>query len=342
MEELVIITRELNHYRRRFLHEIGLIYDLSVYLIYDRPVYLDIDKISYKKLDLFSVIKLILSGCLSNKVFVFNGYDSIYSILMIFLIPSSSQKVLQLDGVIKDGNYILNCLKRLILQRFDRIFSPSEISDVSLTNLSIRLDMIYRVRFGSYYNYEINNLIRKKNSEPNLICVARLTESKGIIELIIIFESLDVTNLTILGEGPLENTVKEIVNDFNSRFENKKITLLKNLKFEELLIKLRNYTHLILLTKAEVWGLVIPEAVSQGLDFVSTTNCPSAMEINREHEIGLIINNAPSLLSQNIEKINRYIFNGPTNLDLIIKIAKNYSIEKMIETFNEGVLSLEK
>ena len=88
----------------------------------------------------------------------------------------------------------------------------------------------------------------------------------------------------------------------------------------------------ILLTRGDVWGLVINEAMMFGLPIISSDKCIAGLEMINDAENGFIVslnNNA-----EIIEKINELLFNQ----DIYDRIAKNnirkaaeYTFERMVE-----------
>ncbi|MDK2811759.1 MAG: hypothetical protein PWR27_2468, partial [Petroclostridium sp.] len=96
----------------------------------------------------------------------------------------------------------------------------------------------------------------------------------------------------------------------------------------------------VLLTRYDIWGLVINEAMANGLPIITTTNCVAGKELVKDDINGYLI--SPESEEQFINIVNDLIHNedkihsmGYSALDTI----KNYTIEKMtdahVEIFNK-------
>ena len=86
----------------------------------------------------------------------------------------------------------------------------------------------------------------------------------------------------------------------------------------------------VLPTREDIWGLVINEAMAQGLPIITTDKCIAGLELVKNEENGYIIpTNAISALEKAIKKIftQDYYKMGQKSLELI----NNYTIENMVE-----------
>ena len=86
----------------------------------------------------------------------------------------------------------------------------------------------------------------------------------------------------------------------------------------------------VLMTREDVWGLVINEAMAMGLPIITTNMCGAGLELVRKNENGFIIpvNDAEAL----VEKI-RFFMDHPEKMEKFgkrsLEIISDYTIERM-------------
>lgn len=129
----------------------------------------------------------------------------------------------------------------------------------------------------------------------DFIYVGRLSPEKNLFFLIETFNKLPKFNLHIVGYGPQENELKAIAKE-NIRF----LGAVENTKLPELY---KSCDVFILPSISEPWGLVVEEALNNGLPVIVSDKVGCAEEIIEENFNGLIFeyNSEKSLL----EKIER-------------------------------------
>ncbi len=162
-----------------------------------------------------------------------------------------------------------------------------------------------------------------------LISVANLKKEKNISNLLKAFNMLlnDYSNnisLLILGEGPLENSLKD---------EAKDLGILKKVFFGGKRINALDYINrsdiFVLSSDFEGFGIVLIEALSLGKTIVATRN-EGALEIIKQEEIGYLCNlDDPNDLSH---KIIDAIAN-PLKKETLIKESRKYSIDNIGEKY---------
>jgi glycosyltransferase involved in cell wall biosynthesis len=84
----------------------------------------------------------------------------------------------------------------------------------------------------------------------------------------------------------------------------------------------------VLPTREDIWGLVINEAMTQGLPVITTDNCMAGLEMIKDKNCIVPVGNSVKLS----ESIN-YLLSDPEQLKKIgennLNTIKEYSIEKM-------------
>lgn len=84
-------------------------------------------------------------------------------------------------------------------------------------------------------------------------------------------------------------------------------------------------------TYSDVWGLVINEAMANGLPIITTNKCIAGIEMVKSEDVGKIIS-----VNTSAEKLAEHINYAISNYEIfnfskIISIAEDYTIEKMAE-----------
>ena len=87
-------------------------------------------------------------------------------------------------------------------------------------------------------------------------------------------------------------------------------------------------------TREDIWGLVINEAMANGIPVVTTNRCIAGIEMIKDTDVGIITRiNSPNELARGIETV----YNNHDR-QKIIQVAEKYTIENMVnyhlETWN--------
>lgn len=146
----------------------------------------------------------------------------------------------------------------------------------------------------------------------NFIYVGRLSPEKNLVFMIKVFNELPQFNLHIAGYGPQEDELRAIAKD-NIQFHG----AVENAKLSELY---KSCDVFILPSISEPWGLVVEEALNNGLPVIVSDKVGCVEEIIEENHNGLIFEyNCDKSLLEKIEKIS----------DVDFYNALKYNISKM-------------
>jgi len=335
LNNTIYITREPNFYRNKFTN--GIINSFKYIDIYYTSRKLPIKTGELKKITL----KFILTSFIVKKkysVAVFNGYSNLHSLLIIFLNPRLT-KVLQLDGKVNEKSRFFR-LQKIILTRFAYIMSPGEsIDKILIDRFSINPNKIIRVVFSSLYLNEIifkRNFYGGHNRNIQALSVGRLVKEKGFLDLLNLVENISIDKLNIIGKGPLESKMLQIVS--NTKVN---VDITGFVSHAEVLSSMASSELFILLSHYDVWGLSVSEALSQGMFVISTLNCQSAVELNLKFSDRILLLEEPYVNERNINMINEFIkrikyTNVVTNHEYI------YSIENMVSSFNSTIEEIQR
>ena len=220
-----------------------------------------------------------------------------------------------------------------------------------LEGLGIERKRIHKYPFTSIHEEEIiqheisaeeKESHRKKldiTEEKVIISVGRFNyldgEGKGFDLLFKIAEVTDPdTGIYIIGDSPTERFVQWK--------QEKALDHVHFVPFMEKKALLEYYYAadlLILLTRGDVWGLVINEAMACGLPVITTDRCVAGIEMVRNGENGYIV--PANTWQEPLERIREYFDSSVSTKAMSIqcvRTAKEYTIERMalrhMEIFN--------
>lgn len=201
-------------------------------------------------------------------------------------------------------------LKRYIISNADKCFSTSKTFDEYCKQFGAKEDNIRRYIFTSLKASDIlNNCLLKE--EKNV-----LREELGIKEQTIILSVGRFTYGNGYGKGfdllikscagkredagiyIIGGTETEKYEELQEEYGVENVHYLDYMNFQMLKKYFQLADIFVLFTRGDVWGLVINEAMSQGLPVISTDRCGAALELVENGVNGYIVK------SENVEEIN--------------------------------------
>ena len=230
--------------------------------------------------------------------------------------------------------------KKFLISSATNYFSPSEMSDVYLKHYGAKQNEIIRYPFSSLktqdllssvIDFKAKRVIRQKleMTEKNIVLtVGQFIPRKGNDVLIRAAKYVpDSVGIYFVG-GEATTEYTDLVNQLaleNIHFVGFKTK--KELKEYYLAADL-----FVMPTREDIWGLVINEALSNGLPVLSTDKCVAALELVKPGYNGEIIE------SNYAEKMGKTITLLLEKPDIMKKMAENaivdignHTIEKMVE-----------
>lgn len=243
--------------------------------------------------------------------FVISGYGSPTSIIsMIYALIMSIPYSITIDGIIDDvkaSNWFKNTIKSVLIRNAKRCICSGQKNKEYLGNLIGGSNNIVIIPLSSVHTTEIlshplspqeKSAIRRQCGFPEgkvYLSVGRLIKSKGFDWLLQCWHAAKIQNasLIIVGSGPEEVSLKRIVisNDI------KNVWLLDHVNKDKLFEYYKASDVFILPTQRDVWGLVIIEAMANGLPIISTNRCGSAIELVRNNGIILDYQDSNRMIS---------------------------------------------
>ena len=169
-----------------------------------------------------------------------------------------------------------------------------------------------------YIPNTLDNYPKKKSllNKKNLINVGRLSVEKGQLDLLKIFNNIKDKcdwNLNIVGNGDERKKLEQYINENNLQ---KRVILHGFKKSDEIEELLQNSSIFVMTSFTESFGIVLLEAMSNGLPCVAFSSAEGAKEIISSNVDGYLINN------RNFSKMEKTI------LDLINDYEKRKEMGK--------------
>ncbi|WP_279167041.1 glycosyltransferase family 4 protein [Thomasclavelia cocleata] len=338
-------------YRNDFFNELGKKCDLTVLFekrIADDRKWQFEQSINYKAIYMngkktgpdtalcFEVIKYLKMDF--DKIVV-GGYSTPTGMLAITYLNLKKKKFyLNCDGgIIKSDSKINYVIKKYFIKSAYIWLSTGTETNRYLRHYGADNDRIYNYPFSSIKNIDIlekplsrsqKKLLRTKlniNSSKMIISVGQFIERKGFDLLIRAAKDFSDIDFYLIG-GKSIKAYNKLISFLN----------VKNIYFYDFMEKDRLYLYyqsadlMVFPTREDIWGLVINEAMANGLPIISTNKCNSAIE--------LIKNNGIIIESDNLKQLKESIFSLMNNENQLLemsnvscKIIKNYTIESMAQ-----------
>ena len=171
-----------------------------------------------------------------------------------------------------------------------------------------------------------------------ILSIGQFIQRKGFDWMIKAYKDLILKDIGIyiIGGEPTKEYINlkekyHLTNLHFIEFQNKN-TILKWYKLADLFV---------LPTREDIWGLVINEAISQGLPIITTNKCVAGLELVKNGNNGFLVNveGYDDLLNK-----TKYIFFNEENRYQMslssLEIIKKYSIENMSNLTFDFILSL--
>lgn len=262
-----------------------------------------------------SIIKL--SRYLKNikfKSIVIGGWDSIENwYCNLFCIGKEKGVVVESSEFESEKNGIKGFLKKIFLYNTDVAFVSGESQKKLLNDLGYKNKVVITNGVGIFnYNKLEKNLIDNIKKVEKFLYVGRLAEEKNIEQLIRVFNNLPSLKLSIVGYGPLEKKLKDMAKQniiFLGEIENKRLG------------EIYKENHVFILPSiVEPWGLVVEEAIANGLPVILSNKigCKNVIlnmslgfeyNVNSDEELKEKINQILNLekyleLKTNIDKVD--------------------------------------
>lgn len=364
MMKVVYLTNIPSPYRINFFNELSKFCDLTVLFertdasnrnnrwlkpqnIEFKPKFLDGIKVGNDSALCFEILRFIKHN--KFDLIIIGGYSTPTGMLLIqYLHAKKIPFMLNCDGgIIKNDNKIKYCIKKYFISKASYYLSTGNKTNEYLINYGANKDKIFDFPFSSVSKKdilksknteEIERLKKKLQIEEKkvVISVGQFIYRKGYDILLKAATKLDSDiGIYIVGGEPTEEYL-HLVKELD----------LKNVHFVGFKTKeeLSKYYYIsdvfAFPTREDIWGLVINEAMANGLPIVTTNKCIAGVELVANGENGYIIESEnQGQLAEAInkiiqdEKLKQKMFNN--NIEKIQKYTIEEMAKRHIEIFNK-------
>lgn len=274
---------------------------------------------------------------------IFNGYSTFAEMKAIkFMQKNNIPYVLFINGgIIKNHElFFKKRLKEYYISNASFYLSPSKKSNEYLKHYGADEKKILNYPYSTMHTNEIQispltkkerNYIRDEYFLPKgdlYICPGQFIRRKNNLALIKLFRNKK-QNLLLVGNGYLKNKYLRYI----KRHKIKNVFVWDFLKKEKLMEIMKTCQGLISLSKKDIYGHTIVEAMACGIPVFSSKNIISAQEIIQNGCNGYILDKNKNLFFY----INK---SKEINRADIIKTAKKYTIENTAKIINKELMSL--
>jgi len=351
-KKVVFLNYIPSPYRVDFFNELSKKVDLKV-IFYNRSM----DNSPWKKEEkvrefdhtflfeqskLKGIFKLLRSH--KNDILVVGGYYLLPEIFTIFYCILFRKKfILNSDGGFITEGFLKTRIKKNLISSASYWLSSGKNTTDTLSYYGADKKNIYEYHFTSVFEKELvdhipdKEIFQKERESLGLKAetlyltfVGQLVYRKGVDVLIEALKQKSTKNFEtlIIGSGEQEDELKKMVG--SSDLDHSKIHFLGKLTKNEILKYLKISDAFVCPSREDIWGLVLNEAIANGLPLISTKNVGSAYSLIEEGENGFIVDvDHPQQLSEKIS----LLFGDKLNLMKMnsIKKAKKYTIEQMVD-----------
>lgn len=161
-------------------------------------------------------------------------------------------------------------LKSLFVKRISKIYASGKSQRRITDNLGFKGETVLTKGVG-VFNYIPQPTYKPKTVVKNYFYVGRFVEVKNLKFLISVFNELPQYNLYLAGFGEQEQELRELSKDnihFLGTIENKKLSAI----YQQMDV-------FVLASKIEPWGLVVEEALNNGIPVIVSDRVGCAEEI---------------------------------------------------------------
>jgi len=225
-----------------------------------------------------SVFRLYqLLRTLSFKQIILGGWDLWEFWLIAFLYPKKCNALACESSIYESKTTGISALlKKVFLKRMHLVYCSGEAQKALVHSLSFRGDVKKTLGVG-IFNYA-NKVHSKKTFQGKFLYVGRLAPEKNLENLVRLFADYPQYQLTLIGQGPLEQTLKSL-NQVN-------VTLVGHVSNGALASWYQSHDVFILPSIKEPWGLVVEEALYYGLPVIASAQVGSAQDFIIQYQVG--------------------------------------------------------
>lgn len=359
-DKVLVLTNIPSPYRVDFFSEFGKYVDLTV--VFEKAASDERDKrwqlrwgTTFKYIVLkgiktstdtafnLGIIPILIQNR-KSKIFILNPLTptGIFSIFILRILNISF--IVETDGAYyKENQLFFNIIRSFAYNKAEFVLSTSNVHDNYYLQLGVSKSRIIRYPFTSIKENEIlkspisidnKQQLRKSlniKEKIMILTVGQFIHRKGFDLLIKSSEYFD-ENIGFYFIGGNNTEIYDHLLSTNKR---------NNLHFLDFMVKEDLYKYyqaadlFVLPTREDIWGLVVNEAMANGLPVITSDKCLAGTELVKNNVNGYLFknedyNDLTSKINKIIEDNSFYEFSVQS-----LKIIHEYTIEKMVETHLE-------
>lgn len=267
------------------------------------------NRINYFNLGLVKKVFFLFNILLNSKkknIFICGWNKIEYWIILLFSL--NSKKIFICDSF-ENKNQIFYYLKSFFLSKMDHVIVPGSLHKKFIKSFNFKKDIFVTKSVGIIKPLKKKKYQSKKN-KIKIVYIGRISEEKNLSLLFKLIESSKSLTLSIYGKDEI-NLKSDLNVDLKNKVKFKGSILNKKIK-----TKIKEYDLLILPSKFEPWGLVIEEAIYNGIPVICSDKVGSHKDLIKSLKLGYVFeNNSLKSLKYCIKKIR--------NSTKLSKINKN-------------------
>lgn len=268
------------------------------------------------------------------------------SILVLLLKLLHKKYIFETDGGIipLTENILKKKCKRLLIGNAAKYLSPSAATDQYLMHYGVPTDKIFRYPFTSIRGVDLAEHVPTPQQKQDLrktlgidaayliITVGQFIHRKGFDILLRAMKDVHSNVMACIVGGTPTDEYLSIVKELNL----KNVLFIPFLSLKDLIQYYRAADLFVLPTREDIWGLVVNEAMAQGLPAVTTDKCIAGIELITDKDL-IVKTEDPSELSKAINSL----LDNPQKMREIaennLQIMRKYTIESMAQTIYEAI-----
>ncbi|HKM11540.1 MAG: glycosyltransferase family 4 protein [Bacilli bacterium] len=274
----------------------------------------------------------------SYDLIVMNGYSTIAEMIALrYLKKHHIPYIFAINGgvVRTKENRFKRGIKHYFIDGATFYLSPSEEADRYLLHYGVERKRILHYPYSTIYEHEIatkkitsleKRFLRKQlgiDGEQVFISVGQFIERKNNMRLLKIWKLMPKSRtLVLIGDGPDRVKYENFIKD--NKIEN--VCLLNFKARKDVLNLLRISDYAIFLSKEDIYGHVVNEALSQGLGVIASNKMVAARTLVQDGSNGFLVD--PENEAQVLFSINTIVTKDFYHK--AIEVAKQNTIEAMV------------
>ncbi|MEG2789464.1 MAG: glycosyltransferase family 4 protein [Romboutsia sp.] len=348
MKKGLVLAHFPSPYRVDVFKELAKVYDLTIYFEIcedqnrNSEWFIKDDNLNFK------LINKDNKGLFKNDIKNIDKYDFI----LAYDYHTVKSMWMQLNAIKKEVPYFINCdgafirpnaikdkIKKFFFSRAALLFASGDNAKRYFTYFGANERKIYIHDFTSLHSEDILNkrindnekfILKGKlglGEKKMVLSIGQFIERKGFDVLLDSWKHMDEnTQLVLIGGGELEANYRQFIKE--NSIKNIKILGFKNKK--EIIEYYKAADLFVLPTREDIWGLVINEAMANGLPIITTNRCIAGLELVENGVNGFIvnINDSKELYYAMIEILNNDILAQEISNNNISKI-KGKTVENI-------------